>query len=156
MSYEMDHRYDDILYEKRPVTAKTPLSAEQRAAQFMPFSAVVGYEEKVEESARITAPEHILSPAEQEDLNRKLQFLAAHIQDHYPLTVTCFVPDERKAGGSYHRLTGTLRRLDFTERRLYFYDASGRSDGVVLPMGCVVALECEAYKETSRTFPNAN
>lgn len=43
-------KYAHILYRERPVTTSKPLSPEQRAAQFMPFSAVVGYEDLVKDS----------------------------------------------------------------------------------------------------------
>ena len=48
-------KYDDILNMPHHVSKKHPkLSMEQRAAQFAPFSALTGYEDKVKETARLT------------------------------------------------------------------------------------------------------
>ena len=48
-------KYDDILNMPHHVSKKHPkLSMEQRAAQFAPFSALTGYEDKVKETARFT------------------------------------------------------------------------------------------------------
>ncbi|MBQ6401312.1 MAG: hypothetical protein IJI20_03390 [Firmicutes bacterium] len=50
------HRYDDILYEQRPVSRKhVPMKREDRAAQFAPFAALTGYGEAVSEMAEYNA-----------------------------------------------------------------------------------------------------
>ncbi len=47
--------YDDIINLPHHVSKKHPqLSMEQRAAQFAPFAALTGYDEKVKETARLT------------------------------------------------------------------------------------------------------
>ena len=47
--------YEDILHLPRHVSKKhPPMALRDRAAQFMPFAALTGYEEKIEESARLT------------------------------------------------------------------------------------------------------
>lgn len=46
------HRYDDMLDLARPVSRKhTPMSVENRAAQFAPFAALTGYTEAVQVTA---------------------------------------------------------------------------------------------------------
>ena len=47
--------YEDIINLPHHVSEKHPrLSVEQRAAQFAPFAALTGYEERVKETARLT------------------------------------------------------------------------------------------------------
>lgn len=47
--------YDDIINMEHHVSTKHPrLSIEQRAAQFAPFSALAGYSDEVNETARLT------------------------------------------------------------------------------------------------------
>jgi len=53
--YKDEHRYDDIVnlpHHKSTKRAHMPLH--DRAAQFAPFAALSGYEEAIEEAARLT------------------------------------------------------------------------------------------------------
>ncbi len=48
---DAEARYGDIIRMEHPVSAKHPqMSREARAAQFAPFAALVGYDQKVEET----------------------------------------------------------------------------------------------------------
>ena len=48
-------KYDDIINLERPQYIDLPpMSMHDRAAQFSPFAALVGYEDAVEETARLT------------------------------------------------------------------------------------------------------
>ena len=57
------------------------------------------------------------------------------------MTVTYFVPDERKSGGAYVTHTGTLKRVDEIEREMVF------GDGTRVEMDEVVGIECEIKRE---------
>ena len=49
------HRYDDMLDMPHHQSRVHPhMSASNRAAQFSPFAALTGYEEEIEEGARLT------------------------------------------------------------------------------------------------------
>ena len=49
------HRYDDVINRQHPTSKKHPrMSSMNRAAQFAPFAALTGYEESMEETARLT------------------------------------------------------------------------------------------------------
>ena len=51
----MSNKYDDIINLPHHVSKKHPqMSLEIRAAQFAPFEALVGHEEAVEETAKLT------------------------------------------------------------------------------------------------------
>ena len=87
--------YEDILYRSRPVSEKhPPMDRANRAAQFMPFAALTGYEDSIREAARLTGARIELDEGE-----RKIR-------------VTYFEPDPLKEGGSYVTVEGGFRKLD--------------------------------------------
>ena len=113
MNNEDYHRYDDVIYRRHPTSKKHPrMSRMNRAAQFAPFAALTGYEESIEETARLTDRKIELSEYEIEELNAKLNFIQEHIKERPEVTVTYFQPDERKEGGAYITVTGKVRRID--------------------------------------------
>ena len=69
-------KYDDIINLERPISKKRmPMSIENRAAQFAPFSALTGYEDAVKETARITDSKKILSEGIKEIINEKINYI---------------------------------------------------------------------------------
>ncbi|PAU70080.1 YolD-like protein [Bifidobacterium italicum] len=148
MSLERTHRYDDIIdmpHHRSQVHA--PLSAAQRAAQFMPFAALAGYEEIVEDAARPRVRRIELGQDAREELDRRLAALLARFDDAPRVAVTYFVPED---GGSRHRgggqhggingginsevdeefgtyvtVRGAVTRYDGTARRLLIVDEHG-------------------------------
>ena len=87
-----------------------------RAAQFSPFSALVGYEDAIAESGRLTQREQITEQDEKELLDRKLRYLHDHIGQK--VTVTYFSPDSRKEGGAYLQIEEAVMRVDPTKQLL--------------------------------------
>lgn len=48
-----NNKYEDIIYLEHPTSKKHPrMSTEARAAQFAPFAALTGFEERVNETVR--------------------------------------------------------------------------------------------------------
>ena len=69
MSEKKLEQYQDILERERPVIpGHPPMSRESRAAQFSPFAALTGYEELIEEGARLTDSKIILGEEALEEL----------------------------------------------------------------------------------------
>lgn len=66
------NKYDDIINMSRPKSKRPSMSIEARAAQFAPFSALVGYEESIMETSRITNEKHVLSQSKIDNINDKL------------------------------------------------------------------------------------
>ena len=88
--------YFEILSREHPTSKKHPrMSRMNRAAQFAPFAALTGYEESIEETARLTDHRIELSEYEIEELNAKLNFIQEHIKERPEVTITYFQPDER-------------------------------------------------------------
>ena len=61
--------YDDIINLPHHVSTKRKqMSIEARSAQFAPFAALTGYDEKVKETSRLTEKKHILDEGQKEIL----------------------------------------------------------------------------------------
>ena len=117
------HRYNDVINRQHPTSKKHPrMSNMNRAAQFAPFAALTGYEESIEETARLTDRRIELSEYEIEELNTKLNFIQEHIKERPEVTITYFQPDERKEGGAYITVAGKVRRIDEVNGVLAFED----------------------------------
>ncbi|MBQ7944267.1 MAG: hypothetical protein IJ326_09430 [Lachnospiraceae bacterium] len=123
MSNYDEHRYDDIINLPHHVSSKHPhMPALDRAAQFSPFAALTGHDAAIKETARLTDEQVELDEERKEELDRQLQEIRAHLSEHPEVTITFFVPDERKDGGSYVTVTGRVKKLDEYEGRIILED----------------------------------
>ena len=105
--------YDDIIHLPHHVSKTRPqMSLEDRAAQFSPFAALTGYDAAILETGRLTEEKSELGEETQAILDRKQRHLAEIIDTKPAITVTYFVPDEKKSGGAYSTVTGFLKRID--------------------------------------------
>ncbi len=106
-------KYDDIIDLPHHVSPTRPhMPMPDRAAQFMPFRALTGYEDTVRETARLTEERPALTEEEKAVIDGKLQLLAEKLSDQPQVTLTYFRPDRKKAGGAYVTLTGRLKKID--------------------------------------------
>lgn len=115
----MNGKYDHIINHQHHVSVKRPrMSNYERAAQFGSFKALTGFEDGIEESARYVEERQPLTEVQQNALDKAFQKLSGL---ELPLiTVTYFVPDEKKSGGVYAKYTGHFRFLDMGEKRMKF------------------------------------
>ena len=117
--------YDDIKHLTRPQYDDLhPMSMHDRAAQFSPFAALVGYDDAVAETARLTDSKVELTEDEMSELNANLNRLLDNLDEQPQISVTYFVPDKRKAGGSYVDKQGMVRIYDSYSQELVFTDKS--------------------------------
>ena len=73
-----DNPYEDIINMPHHVSRRRPqMSMHNRAAQFTPFAALSGYGEAIDETARTTDAPRDLLEDEAEELNLRLQTIAA-------------------------------------------------------------------------------
>lgn len=106
-------KYDDIIGLPHHVSTTRPhMPMIDRAAQFMPFRALTGYEGAVQETARLTDQKIELSGDEKAALDMKLQMLADGLGSQPTVTLVYFRPDERKSGGAYVTAAGQLKKID--------------------------------------------
>lgn len=136
------HRYDDIINLPHHVSETRPrMSPINRAAQFSPFAALTGYDAQIEEAARLTDGEVELSEDEKAKISDTLREIENALPQRPAVTVTYFLPDSRKAGGSYTLFSGTVKKIDLYERRLVFYGENGISSGTCIPIDDIIALQ---------------
>ena len=115
--------YDDIINLARPQYHDLPpMSIHDRAAQFSPFAALVGYDAAVEETARLTDSRREMEQDEINELNRQLSELNDRLSDRPKIRVTYFIRDKKKEGGRYASKIGNARTIDQAENRIIFTD----------------------------------
>jgi hypothetical protein len=121
----MDHPYADIIDMPHHVSKDRPhLSMHQRAAQFSPFAALVGYEDVIEETTRQTDSKRELDETEKAELDRKLSVIAAHLTERPIVVIEYFVPDKTKAGGEYVFKSGTVVKILQVQKKLVLGDGT--------------------------------
>ncbi len=111
----MNEKYSDIINLPHRTSSTHPqMKRGDRAAQFAPYAALSGYEDAVEETARLTDSRTELDDYEKEKINATLIALAS-AQRGRRAVITYFRPDERKPGGAYITATGEVARIDEVE-----------------------------------------
>ena len=102
-------KYDDIISLPHHESTKHPkMPALNRAAQFLPFAALAGHDAAVRETARQTDNKIELDESRKEELNEHLQLLREYLVQKPQVSITYFVPDTKKEGGSYLTITGVI------------------------------------------------
>ena len=121
----MSGKYDDIINLPHHVSTKRPqMTRSARAAQFAPFAALVGLDDEMEETARLTDTKPELEEAEKEKINRILLEIRDNPQKETAVELTFFRPDGRKDGGAIITVPCTVRRIDEIGRSLILIDRS--------------------------------
>lgn len=124
--------YADMLHLPHHQSKTHPqMSMLNRAAQFSPYAALVGFDGVIAETGRLTDRKIELSETEKERIDRLLRQIEAAIHDgrHPEITVRYFVPDALKEGGAYAEYTGRVRNIDMADKALVFLADNGRSKG---------------------------
>ena len=120
------------------------MSMHDRAAQFSPFAALSGYEEAVAEEARLTEEKILLDEYEKQRIDDKLQKIRDDLQERGKeekprISVTYFLPDQRKAGGAYVTVTGQVKKMDTYKQQLLL------TDGSAIPFQEIMELEGDLF-----------
>ncbi len=117
--------YDDILDHPRYTPKnREPLPMKSRAAQFSPFAALTGYEDAIAEARRLTEEKRVLTSEEEHLLNTKHKILMEHLKERPILSITHFLPDEKKSGGRYEEKTGAVVAVSEAMGWLRFADGT--------------------------------
>lgn len=107
------HKYDDIIDLPHHVSAKrAKMSLVDRGAQFSPFAALTGFDAAIQETGRLTDARVELTESAKAALNEKIRHLADTANRQPRVTVTYFLPDQRKSGGEYITVTGQVKKVD--------------------------------------------
>lgn len=137
----MKSNYDDIINLPHHVSKKHPqMKAINRAAQFSPFAALTGYDDAIEETARLTDERVELSEDMRYALNDKLQIIADRIKEQPEVTITYFQPDENKQGGAYITISSTVKKIDDFKRLVIMSDGNG------IPIDEILSIEGRIFE----------
>ena len=131
----MTEKYRKIINNPHHVSKKHPqMSIYMRSAQFAPYAALTGYDDVVKEKARLT--DRRVEPDEYEisEINRKLCEIAEE-EERCIYSVTYFLPDKIKSGGSYVTETDRIKEIDPIEEKIV------TDSGVSIPMKEIISIE---------------
>ena len=120
MTSENNHKYDDIIGLPHHVS-------------------VTGYGAAIQETGRLTDRKIELSEDERIVLDMKQQILLDNIRERPDVSITYFIPDERKDGGSYVTVTGNVKKIDDYQRLLIL------TDRAQIPLDEIVDIESELF-----------
>lgn len=145
----MSSAYDDLLnLPHHTSTVQPAMPIQNRAAQFAPFAALVGYDALIQETTRLTDQKAELDESVKAELNEKLRLLLELMPQQPEVTITYFLPDSRKAGGAYRTTSGIVRKFLCSENLLLMMD------GTQIPIDSIAALDgaCFSFLEKGMDF----
>ena len=117
--------YADIMHHPRyRLQHHRPMREESRAAQFSAFAALSGFDEEIDETARLTDVRAELAEDDLAALDAAFQRMIAAESERPRVTVTYFQPDAQKSGGKYVQYTGQFRHYDAERERILFTDGT--------------------------------
>lgn len=119
---EVPKKYGDILDVKwEGVRSHKRADALSRAAQFSPFAALVGFDDEISETARLTDAKKEMTEEKKEEIELALQTI---ISGEVESVITYFVADELKSGGAYVTVKGKVSKFKEFEKVLVMDEGS--------------------------------
>ena len=138
----ISHKYDDIINLPHHVSKKHPqMSLHDRAAQFSPFAALTGHKAAINEIARLTDEKQILSEDVIAKLNEQLNLIKENIGTNQTVTITYFVPDDKKSGVAYISHTGVVKKIDEYNHTVIL------TDKTVIPIEQISEIQSDIFSE---------
>ena len=134
MKLQETHNYDDIIHLSRPKSRRIAMSNYDRAAQFSPFAALTGFEAAIEETGRLTDDRIELDEGGRQLLDEQMRAVLEVLPQQPKVEITWFSYDERKAGGTYIRTTGHVKKVDQYHGKIIL------TDGQTIPLGEVFSV----------------
>ena len=120
------------------------MAAADRAAQFAPFAALTGYAAAGKGAAPGAGAFTELAGGEGAGLGRQLRLLEERIRERPWVVLTCFQPDQRKAGGAYVEVQGRVKRIDAAAGAITL------ENGREIPVNYILEIkEEDTYGETA-------
>ncbi len=133
-------KYQDIINMPHHVSKNHPqMSRYERSAQFAPFAALSGYEDIIKEEGRLTDNRIEINEEAKFILDRKMQILMNSIDKKPFISVTYFVPDERKSGGEYVSINEYIKKIDVLKQIVV------TENGIVVPVIEIVDMQGEIF-----------
>ena len=115
-------KYDDIINLPHHVSKNHPrMSNTNRAAQFAPFAALVGFSDAIKNSEEVLEKRIILSEERKEEISTTLHEINAHCRDFEQVEIVYFVlKDKKKDLGKYLSYKGKIKTIDLIEGKMIF------------------------------------
>ena len=135
------HKYDDMIGLEHHISrTHPPMARIKRAAQFASFDAPTGFGAAICEAGRETEEKKELSGDEIEMINARLAVIEKHINEQPNITVTYFLPDNKKAGGRYVTVSGKVKKLDGMKCAIIM------TNGTKIPIGDVQYIDGDMFR----------
>ncbi len=137
----MSEKYDDIINLSHHVSStRKRMSYRDRAAQFSSFAALVGYDDEVKETARLTEEKIELDEDKASRIDACLQVLIDNAEARPEISVIYFKADDKKVGGAYFTVKGNFRRIDESDGTVVF------TDGAKIPIDDIYSIDGEIFR----------
>lgn len=144
---DIKNDYNNIINLPHHVSKRHPqMSRHDRAAQFSAFAALTGYEDAVRETARLTGSKIELDDDAKALLDIKFSILKDNIKNEPTISVTYFVPDEKKSGGEYVTISCVLQKIDELSRKLIL------TDGTIISIDDIIAMDGDVFSATEESL----
>ena len=108
-------RYSDIIDLPHHQSVRRPhMPNYNRAAQFAPFAALVGYDQMVQDTAgmRLNEQKKELGDDDKRVLDEKLQVLKRHLKEQPEISVIFYDDQAGVKGGAYCCIRGKLKKIE--------------------------------------------
>ena len=105
-----------------------------------PVFTLTGYGDVIKETARLTDRKPELSESEKAELDYRLRMAYDYSGEKPALTITYFVPDQRKAGGSYHTISGQIKKIDDYQKQVILMDKTR------IDIDCILDIDGQIYE----------
>lgn len=115
------------------------MSRYERAAQFAPFAALTGYDDIIKEEGRLTNNRVEIDEEAKHVLDMKLNVLLSCIKNIPLISITYFVPDERKSGGEYVTLDERIKKIDVLNQQIITENAN------IIPIDEIVDIQGKIF-----------
>ena len=136
-------KYDDLMFLPHHVSPARPkMSLIDRAAQFSPFAALSGYDSAIRETARQTDEFVLLDEDHRAEVDLRLRWIKNHMKEEPQVSITYFLPDEKKSGGAYVTATGAVKKIDEYENCVWM------SDRTVIPIEKIYEIDGQVFAGT--------
>ena len=149
----MERNFDDIISLSRPESpGRPPMPMLQRAAQFSPFAALSGMEERFDEEMRYTDEQIELTEDKIEEIDRNIRLLSEAISGKKTAdaVMTWFVPDLTKDGGMYRTDRVSIRKIDAIKQLIVL------TNSAEIPIANVTDIYCVESRENNMTVRTCN
>lgn len=123
-------KYDDIINCSRPKSDRIPMEVADRAKIFMPFAALKGYDEAVDDKKKLYTIRMELTEERKEELDRKIYILKEGLMkgEKIEVAIKYFIKDEsasiekKEEVGKYIDIIGKVAKIDEFKKRIKIMD----------------------------------